>query len=70
MVWKFPECCLQSQRVACKVKEFGLIILAEKYFEKPLKDPVLRFQELTRTDKAVSTQLIMQLQFVHMGQRS
>ena len=51
-----------------KVKEFGLIILAEKYFEKSLKDPVLRFQELTRIDKAISTQSTVQ--FVHMGQGS
>ena len=34
------------------IKEFGLIILVEKYFEKSLKDPVLRFQEFTRIDKA------------------
>ena len=40
-----------------KVKEFGLIILAEKYFKESLKDPVLCLQELTRIDKEVSTQL-------------
>ena len=51
-----------------KVKEFGLITLAEKYFEKYLKDPLLHFQELTRIDKAVSAQLTVQ--FVHMGQGS
>ena len=31
-----------------KVKEFGLTILAEKYFEKSLKDPVLYFHKQTK----------------------
>ena len=59
--------CSSGNCLVCfeNLKEFDYF--RKKYFEKSLKDLVLRFQEFARIYNAVSAQLTVQ--FVHVGQR-